>query len=475
MRSISWSASSRPSTALPLATDVNGTSRQVTIVGAGLCGSLLAIMLKRQGFDVSLLERRDDPRTSAVVAGRSINLALSSRGIRALRHAGVFGKVEELLMPMRGRIIHDERGMTELQRYGQREHEQIYSVSRAELNRILIDSAERDYGITVAFGQEALGFAAAGGALRVRDRTNGTERSLHAEPVIGADGAGSIVRRALEGAGGIGAGEDLLPHGYKELCIPPGSEGKHRLDPEGLHIWPRGGFMLIALPNPGGDFTLTLFLPNEGKDSFSTLDSDADVEAFFQRYFPDVVPLIPGLGETFLANPTGILGTVRCRKWHEGGRVLLIGDAAHAIVPFHGQGMNLAFEDCVLLDGTVRRGNSWEKSFAAFEEQQLPNANAIADMALENYVEMRDTVRDPKYKLRKELSFELERRLPGRFIPRYSMVMFHDEIPFSVAQRRGAAQEALLEELVREAQVLGDIDLDAAEARARERLPSPGS
>ena len=443
------------------------TSGQVTIVGAGLCGSLLAIMLKKQGIGVSVLERRGDPRTSAAVAGRSINLALSARGIRALRHAGIFAKVEELLMPMRGRIIHDERGATELQRYGQREHEQIYSVSRAELNRILIDSAEHDQGIAVEFGQEVRGFDAAG-ALSV---SNGVDRTLRSEPVIAADGAGSSIRRALEDTVGIGATEALLPHGYKELCIPPRTAGRHQLDPGGLHIWPRGGFMLIALPNPGGDFTLTLFLPNEGKDSFASLGTASDIDVFFRRYFPDVVPLIPNLAEAFVANPVGILGTVRCRTWHDGGKALLVGDAAHAIVPFHGQGMNLAFEDCVLLDRIVRDGRSWEESFGAFEEQQLPNANAIADMALENYVEMRDTVRDPKYKLRKELSFQLERRLPGRFIPRYSMVMFHEEIPFSIAQYRGALQQALLDELVRDAHAVEEIDLDAAEALARERLP----
>jgi kynurenine 3-monooxygenase len=229
--------------------------------------------------------------------------------------------------------------------------------------------------------------------------------------------------------------------------------------------------MLIALPNPGGDFTLTLFLPNEGRESFASLGSEAAVEVFFCRYFADVVPLIPGLVESFLTNPVGILGTVRCDGWHEGGRLLLIGDAAHAIVPFHGQGMNLAFEDCVVLDEAARTARNWEAAFAAFEERQLPNANAIADMALENYVEMRDTVRDPKYKLRKELSFELERRLPDRFIPRYSMVMFHEEIPYAVAQQRGAVQQALLDELVHDALALEEIDLSTAEELVRTQLP----
>lgn len=234
--------------------------------------------------------------------------------------------------------------------------------------------------------------------------------------------------------------------------------------------------MLIALPNPGGDFTLTLFMPNEGRNSFASIgDPMGDpngVQRFFLRWFADVVPLIPNLAETFLANPVGILGTVRCRRWHDAGKVLLIGDAAHAIVPFHGQGMNLAFEDCMLLERAIEAGDDWEQAFAAFETEQRPNADAIADMALENYVEMRDTVRDPKYKLRKALSFELERRLPDRFIPRYSMVMFHAEIPYAVAQQRGVVQQQLLDDLVRNAGSLDEIDLRAAETTVRERLPN---
>jgi kynurenine 3-monooxygenase len=230
--------------------------------------------------------------------------------------------------------------------------------------------------------------------------------------------------------------------------------------------------MLIALPNPGGDFTLTLFMPNEGTHSFASVDGPNGVRTFFLRWFGDVVPLIPDLTEAFLANPVGILGTVRCRHWHDAGDMLLIGDAAHALVPFHGQGMNLAFEDCLLLDRILDASDGWEQAFAAFEAEQRPNANAIADMALENYVEMRDTVRDPKYKLRKALSFELERRLPDRFVPRYSMVMFHDEIPYALAQQRGAVQDELLDQLVRDATNLDEIDMPAAEAMARERLPS---
>jgi kynurenine 3-monooxygenase len=438
----------------------------VSIVGAGLCGPLLAILLARRGLRVTLYERGTDPRAGTPAGGRSINLALAARGIRALEHAGLMDAVRPLLIPMRGRRVHDEHGKEELLPYGQREHEVIYSVSRAALNRLLTEAAA-ERGVTLAFGHEAV--AAEAGAVHVRDHGRGRDLRL-GPPVIAADGAGSAIRRELDAAAGLGATESLLPHGYKELTLPPGPNGAFRLDPHALHIWPRGGFMLIALPNPGGDFTCTLFLANEGSPGFAELDRPAVVDAFFRRWFGDVVGLIPDLAATFLRNPRGVLGTVRCRRWHAGD-VLLVGDAAHAIVPFHGQGMNLAFEDCVLLDRILGKERSFRAACERFEAEQLPNANAIADMALENYVEMRDTVRDPKFALQKQLSFELERRLPDRFIPRYSMVMFHAEIPYAVAQRRGAVQQALLDELTRRADTLADIDLEAAAALARDRLP----
>jgi kynurenine 3-monooxygenase len=275
----------------------------------------------------------------------------------------------------------------------------------------------------------------------------------------------------LQTSRSIGATEVLLPHGYKELTIAAGANGEFRLEPHALHIWPRGDFMLIALPNPGGDFTLTLFLPNEGETSFATLDDELHAGFFFERFFPDVAPLITKLSHSVVHNPLGLLGTVRCRRWHDAGSVLLIGDAAHAVVPFHGQGMNLAFEDCVVLERILdEMGTDWEAIFRRYETEQRVNANAIADMALENYVEMRDTVRDPRFALQKELSFELERRLPGRFIPRYSMVMFHADIPYSVAQQRGRMQSQLLEEFTQGHSTFDQIDIDAAEAAAVDRL-----
>lgn len=441
----------------------------MNIFGAGLCGSLLAIILSRHGYPVTVREARPDPRTAILAAGRSINLALSSRGIRGLKQAGVFEKVEPLLMPMRGRMIHELNGEKELLSYGQREHELIYSVSRAELNRILIETAIDDHGVDVLFEHAVSGFDPDAGKVHI---THGDERySLPAQQLLATDGAGSQFRRAYNERARIAPTEEMLPHGYKELTIPARPDGGFEMENDALHIWPRGDFMLIALPNPGGDFTLTLFMANEGENSFAELDTKARVGEFFNEHFSDVVPLIPDLVTSYMHNPVGILGTVRCSHWHDAGKVLLVGDAAHAVVPFHGQGMNLAFEDCVVLDSLLAESKpDWVRLFTRYEAIQLKNANAIADMALDNYVEMRATVLDPKFALRKALSFELERRLPDRFIPQYSMVMFHDEIPYSVAQSRGRTQATLLEELTADANRIADIDLDQAEQLAIDRL-----
>ena len=310
------------------------------------------------------------------------------------------------------------------------------------------------------------------GTIRMRDEDDLRQYVLEGTPVIAADGSGSIIRRQMSKLPGYSAREDYLPHAYKELTIPAADDGTHAIDANSLHIWPRGDFMLIALPNPGGDFTLTLFLPNTGNNSFESLTDKTSVIAFFEEYFPDAAALIPNLCDDMLNHPLGMLGTVRCRHWHDRGNVLLLGDAAHAIVPFHGQGMNLAFEDCVLLDRIItEHHDDWPTVFARFEAEQLANANAIADMALDNYIEMRDTVRDPKFALRKALAFELEKRLPGHFIPRYSMVMFHADIPYLVAQQRGEVQGALLEEFTANAETIDDVDIDAAATAVRHRLP----
>jgi kynurenine 3-monooxygenase len=436
---------------------------RIAIVGGGPAGSLLAILLAQRGLTPFVVERSAPFSADAPQGGRSINLALAARGIAALKRAGIDADVAELMIPMRGRMLHGLKREQRFLHYGQRTAEQIYSVSRAALNVLLYELAARRHGVDYRFGTACVGIDADGTPL-VESR--GARERLDADIVLAADGAGSEVRRSLVAAGVIEAREELLDHGYKELTLTRADDGGYALDPNALHIWPRGGFMLIALPNPDHTFTATLFLPHRGEPSFASIGA-GDATPFFAREFPDAVPLIPELDEAYARNPVGQLGTVHCRPWSSGGRLLLVGDAAHAIVPFHGQGMNAAFEDCVELDELVgahrtSAGHDWPAICAAFEAARAPNARAIAEMALENYREMRDEVRDPKFRLRAELSFELERRFPGRFIPRYSMVMFHPEISYAEAQRRGLAQARILHDLTKAANRLAEIDFGLA-------------
>lgn len=441
---------------------------RIAIIGGGPAGSLLAILLARRGLAPAVFER-SARFTGAAGAGRSINLALSARGLHALGVAGIEPDVAPLLISMRGRMVHDVDGRQRFLRYGQRPGEEIHSIGRAALNALLYRLAAERYGVDYRFEHRCVGVELATG--RPIIEAAGQRAALDADIVFAADGAGSDVRRALAEGGAIRATEELLDHGYKELTIPPRA-GAFALEPHALHIWPRGGFMLIALPNPGGSFTATLFLPQRGDPSFATVRPDT-VGAVFSREFPDAVALMPDLERDYRDHPTGILGTVHCSPWSYKDRVLLVGDAAHAIVPFHGQGMNAAFEDCVALDRLVGMAGAnidWAHVFAEFERERAPNARAIAEMAIENYREMRDDVRDSQFELRAALSFELERRFPGRFIPRYSMVMFHPEIPYAEAQRRGALQRSILDDLLRPAASLAEVDFDRAAALITERL-----
>jgi kynurenine 3-monooxygenase len=439
----------------------------VNIVGAGLAGSLLAVMLMRRGCAVRLWDRRPDPRRTRTERGRSINLALAARGICALEHAGVMDGIRPLLIPMRGRMVHDLTGTSTLHPYGQRENEVIYSVGRAALNRVLIEEAARHQDVTIRFNQNCLAAVPAENLLRFRNEMSGVAYELELTPTIATDGAGSAVRHSLAAAGLLTVREDWLDHDYKELTIPA-IDGRPALDPNALHIWPRGGFMLIALPNTDHSFTATLFLARTGPRSFASLADSQAVLDFFLEEFRDAVPLIPNLTAEFQGHPAGQLGTLHATPWHVGGQVLLLGDAAHAIVPFHGQGMNAAFEDCMVLDTLVDKYDDWESLFGAFERVRKPNAAAIAQMALENYTEMRDTVLDAGFVRRKSLALELERRFPDRFIPRYAMVMFHPEIPYSEALRRGIVQERILLELDRGHAT----DFALAERLINERLPA---
>ena len=444
----------------------------ITVVGAGPCGSLLSTYLARAGHDVVLYESRPDIRRVDIAAGRSINLALATRGIVPLVDIGVIERVDAITIPMKGRMIHAE-GSTEvtLQPYGTHPHEVIHSISRGDLNAILLDAAEATGRVRIEFGQRLKRVDFARSTLTFV----GSDGETHDESfrvVFGTDGASSPVREAILEMGGA-EDVDELGHGYKELTLPPADDGGFLLDPHALHIWPRGEFMLIALANPGGDFTVTLFAPNEGPGGFGELTSAADVRTFFTREFPDFTAMMPDLEERFLENPTGRLATLRTTGWSHRDQAVVLGDAAHAIVPFHGQGMNLAMESARALARHLDdRPDDLAAAFTAFERERKPNSDAIADMALDNYLEMRSGVVDPGYVIRRELALELERRHPDRWSPRYNMVMF-STMPYSEVQARAARQAGILAELTRDATSLAEVDYDLAASLIAELEPLP--
>jgi kynurenine 3-monooxygenase len=440
----------------------------IGIAGAGPAGALLAILLRRRGFEVTLYERRTDPRGRPFDSGRSINLAMAERGINALRVANVYDRFHDTLIPMRGRMVHDAAGATQLQPYGQRPAEVIHSISRHLLNATLIDVAVREAGAQICFETEVIDVAPSEGRLTVRHAAGGkVSEAVHAV-LIAADGGGSAVRARLAERGRVQSRTEPLAHSYKELTIPPLADGAPALHREALHIWPRGSFMLIALPNPDNSFTATLFLET---GRFEQLRTPAAIEAFLRKEFPDAAALMPARIEEFLEHPTGHLGTVYCLPWRVDGRVLLFGDAAHAIVPFHGQGMNCCFEDCVEFDALLDTHTDWDALFADFERRRKPNTDAIAAMALENYLEMRERVIDTRFQLQKQLSLELEKRHPDRFIPRYSMVSFRHDIPYAEARDRGALQQGILNDLTMTATSLEQIDYARAALEIHRLLP----
>jgi kynurenine 3-monooxygenase len=437
------------------------STQQVTLVGAGLAGSILSINLAKRGFRVEIFERRPDMRKEQISAGRSINLALSARGIHALKQVGLHEKILQLAIPMKGRMMHSIAGEISFHPYGRNENEVINSISRAELNKTLMDETER-HGVEIHFNQRSTGINFESGELHLRGETTGAESNVATKTVIGTDGSASALRNDMMKVGRFNLSQQYLEHGYKELTIPPGTDGEFLLDKNALHIWPRGTYMLIALPNLDGSFTCTLFFPFSGEFSFETLNSEEKVLSFFKTQFPDAVPLMPTLLEDFFANPTGALATIKCEPWSVADKALLLGDAAHAIVPFFGQGMNCAFEDCSVLDECLAKfGNDWQRVFKEFEKSRKENTDAIADMALENFIEMRDKVADPKFLFRKQVEHALEERFPDRFIPRYSMVSFH-LLPYSVAQSRGQNQDRALDEICEGIEKMEAIDWNRA-------------
>ncbi len=489
---------------------------RVVILGAGLAGSLLAIYLAKRGIGVDVFEARGDMRLEEVAAGRSINLALSDRGIAALREVGMDEYMLAEAVPMYGRMIHSVSGETILLPYSGRQGEYINSVSRAGLNIALMNEAEKYPGVQFVFNERCVDFDRASGEVMFE-----SGRSRRADTVIATDGAGSVVRQSMEKKlPGFEMSSVILEHGYKELHIPSQPEGsspsRFAIEPNALHIWPRHQFMMIALPNADGSFTCTLFLarksspPSEGgvagfssppglrrgadassagwsadgvvlfdangpdgagdSDSHHAFDrlTDADsLLAFFNSEFPDAVALMPTLVEDFFENPTGELGTIKCWPWNVGGKALLLGDSAHAVVPFYGQGMNCAFEDVRVLDSLIEKhGTEWEAVYEEYGSARKINTDAIADMAEENFYEMRDRVADPVFQRKRELETKLEQKYADYF-SKYSLVTFREDLPYSEAKQKGNAQDQLLMEICLSVETVDEIDLDRIMERVR--------
>jgi len=438
------------------------SQNQITLIGAGLAGSLLSIYLAKRGFEVEIFERRPDMRSAEISAGRSINLALSVRGLHALEKVGLKERIMQIAIPMKGRMLHSLTGELNLVPYGRKESEVINSVSRAELNMQLMSAAEQQ-GVEIHFNQKCTGMDFESGELKLHDEVTNQDSVTQREIVIGTDGSASAIRndmaRALDG----NFTKDDLEHGYKELTLPAGRNGQFLLEKNALHIWPRQSYMLIALPNSDGSFTCTLFFPMRGDLSFESLKTKKAVLAFFKEQFPDAFELMPALVEDFFTNPTGALATIRCQPWHLAGKACLLGDAAHAIVPFFGQGINCGFEDCTVLDECIeKQSGDWQKIFQEFGTLRKINTDAIAELSLTNYFEMRDHVADSKFALKKQVEFALEEKYPEKFIPKYSMVSFH-RIPYSVALAKGKVQEKILAELCAAITSVEDLDWQRAD------------
>ena len=443
--------------------------RSLAIVGAGLAGALLATLLARRGWRIDVFEKRGDPRVQGYAGGRSINLALAERGRHALRQAGADDAVMRHAVMMRGRMVHPLGGQPQLQRYGRDDSEVIWSIHRGDLNITLLALAEAA-GARLHFQRrlDAVDFEA--GTARLVDDGSGAVHEYGFDALVGADGAGSSLRAAMARCEDLGERSEFLDHSYKELEIPPGPDGGFRIEANALHIWPRGRYMCIALPNDEKTFTVTLFLPNAGEPSFASVRSSADAQALFERDFPDALPLIPQLQRDWQRNPVGQLATLYLDRWHLGGRAVLLGDAAHAMVPFHGQGMNCAFEDCVALARQLQAHADTAAAFAAFQAERQPDARAIQHMALENYIEMRDKVDDADFLLQRELERALQQRHPGRFVPHYTMVSFM-RIPYALALQRSEVQRDILAAATRGLRTLEGVDWAAVDAQVLARLP----
>jgi kynurenine 3-monooxygenase len=415
-----------------------------TVLGAGLAGALMAIYLGRRGYRVTVFDMRPDPRRDALAGGRSINLAISARGLHALSQVGLTQRVLDMAVPMRGRMMHDEYGHLTYQSYGVHESQVINSVSRNGLNVLLIEAAAEHSNVQLLFGQKCTDVDIETGHVTLLDTGTGQNTTVDGGVVVAADGAYSVGRRQMYRLDRFDYAQSYLEHGYKELTIPSGKGGEFQMEPNALHIWPRGGYMMIALPNYDGSFTCTLFWPYEGPNSFAAIKTRAHVTQFFEATFPDAIPLMPTLQDDYVENPTSSLVTVRCRPWHHRDRIVLLGDACHAVVPFYGQGANAAFEDCVVLDRCLgQNAPDWERVFVEYELARKAHTDVLAELAIENFREMRDKVASRTFLAKKRLEKFLHRFFPRWFIPLYSMVTF-GLTPYGEAVERDRKQWAVV-------------------------------
>lgn len=438
---------------------------KITIIGAGLAGSLLSIILAKRGFEVEIFEKRQDMRTQKVEAGRSINLALSHRGLKGLERAGIGKEILQEAIPMYGRVLHATNGQLTNVPYGKDKTEFINSISRSGLNIALLEMTKKFKNIHINFAHELIEVDLDAQIYTFENKNDKKTQKHYAQKVLAADGAGSILRNAIKNKIDFKENIDFLAHGYKELHISPTEKNGFKIEKNALHIWPRGQYMLIALPNLDGSFTCTLFFPNHGENSFDTLNTDEKIKDFFEENFADTIVLMPDLVSQFQKNPVGVLGTVRCNPWNFEDKVLLLGDAAHAIVPFYGQGMNCAFEDCVFLDDLIEQyyqegnKNSWLDIFQKFNEFRPKQANAIADLALENFYEMRDGTASSAFLRKRALENILENHYPD-YHSKYSLVTFHPEVSYSEAHRIGNFQDNFLLNLCEKIEDIKEIDVE---------------
>ena len=440
------------------------------LIGAGLAGSLLSIYLAKKGILVDIYERRPDMRKVDISAGRSINLALSARGIYALEEVGLSDQILKLAIPMKGRMIHSPKGELTYQPYGKDDTEYINSISRGQLNTILMNTAEQTENVTIHFNNRCTGMDFDTGELSIYDEIEKKEFKVKGQPIIGTDGSASAIRMDMIKKGRYDYTQEYLMHCYKELTIPPGDNDTHIIEKNALHIWPRETFMMIALPNLDGSFTCTIFLPYTGEYAFDKLDSKEKLLKFYNKHFSDAIPLMPTLVDDFFNNPTSNLVTIKCFPWHYQDKALILGDAAHAIIPFYGQGMNCAFEDCTYLNQFISKfDKDWNKIFSEFEKERKPNVDAIAELSNENFTEMRDKVANSTFLIKKQAEKILEQKYPDEFMSVYSMVSFH-RVPYSIAVKKGVIQDKLLMETCEYLQSIEELNAEEMMIRLRKEF-----